>query len=62
MQRLKVELIGGLDRNELRGRALHRLGDGFRIAEAVLLSLRIRAHVLRRHQRAWPSIWSLRLG
>ena len=50
VQRLQVELVGGLDCDELHGRALDSLGDGFRIAEVVLLSLRIGAHVLRRHQ------------
>jgi hypothetical protein len=50
VQRLKVELIGGPGRDELHGRALDRLGDGFRISEVILLSLRIGAHVFRRHQ------------
>src|SRR6266702_3043320 len=53
VERLQVELLGGLGRDELHRRALHRLGDRLRVAEVVLLSLRIRAHVLRRHQ---PSI------
>jgi hypothetical protein len=50
VQRLQVELIGGLGRDELHGRALHRLGDGFRISEVILLSLRIGAHIFSRHQ------------
>src|SRR6266498_1438713 len=50
MQRLQVELIGGLRRYELHRWPLHRLGDRLRVAEVVLLSLRIRANVLRRHQ------------
>ena len=50
MQRLQVELIGGLRRHELHRRPLHRLGDRLRIAEVVLLSLRIGPDVLRRHQ------------
>ena len=50
MTRLKVELIGSLGRDELHGRALDSLGDGFRISEVILLSLRIGAHVFRRHQ------------
>lgn len=50
MQRLQVELVGGLGCDELHGRALDRLGDGFRISEVILLSLRIGAHVFRRHQ------------
>jgi hypothetical protein len=50
VQRLKVELIGGLGRDELHGRAFDSLSDGFRISEVILLSLRIGAHVFRRHQ------------
>jgi hypothetical protein len=50
MQRLQVELIGALRRHELHRWPLHRLGDRLRVAEVVLLSLRIRANVLRRHQ------------
>src|SRR5215475_4527024 len=50
VQRLKVELIGGLGRDEFHGRALHSLADGFRISEVILLSLRIGTHVFRRHQ------------
>src|SRR6266702_1902953 len=49
-QRLSVELIGGLGRHELHRWPLHRLGDRLRVAEVVLLSLRIRANVLRWHQ------------
>jgi hypothetical protein len=47
---------------------LHRLGDRFGIAEVVLLSLAVRAHVFRRHQAGivakrmqlatWPTTWS----
>jgi len=47
---LQVELIRGLGRHELHRRPLHSLGDCLRITEVVLLSLRIRADVLRRHQ------------
>lgn len=50
VQRLKVELIGRFGRDEIHGRALDRLGDGFRISEVILLSLRIGANVFRRHQ------------
>ena len=50
MERLQVELIGRLRRHELHRRPLHRFGDRLRIAEVVLLSLRIGTHVLRRHQ------------
>src|SRR5262249_17068745 len=55
VERLQIELLGGLCRDELHGRALHRLGDRLGVAEVVLLSLGIRAHVLRRHQ---PSVVS----
>jgi hypothetical protein len=47
---LKVELIGGLGRDEPHGRALDSLGDGFRISEVILLPLRIRTHIFRRLQ------------
>jgi hypothetical protein len=50
VERLQVELVGGLGRDELHGRALHRLGNRFRIAIVVLLTFGIRAHILRRHQ------------
>jgi hypothetical protein len=32
---LQVELLGGLGRDELYCRALHRLSDGLRIAEGI---------------------------
>jgi hypothetical protein len=38
VHRLKVQLIGGLGRNELHLRTLHRFGNGFGITEVVLLS------------------------
>jgi hypothetical protein len=50
VQRLQVELVGRLGRDELHGWALHRLGDRFRIAIVVLLTFGIRAHILCRHQ------------
>ncbi|SDJ99159.1 hypothetical protein SAMN05216338_107816 [Bradyrhizobium sp. Rc2d] len=50
VQRLKVELIGGLGRYGLHGRALDSLGDDFRISKVILLSLRIGAHLFRWHQ------------
>ena len=50
MQRRQVELFGGLRCDELHRRALDRLGDRLGVAEVVLLSLAIRAHVFRRHQ------------
>jgi hypothetical protein len=37
VERLQVELLGGLRRNELHRWALHHLGDRLRIAEVVLL-------------------------
>ena len=50
VQRLQVELIGGLRRHELHRRPLHRLGNRFCVTEVVLLSLRVGPHVLCRHQ------------
>ena len=50
MQRLQIQLLGRLRRDELHGWPLYRLGDRLRVAEVVLLSLRVGAHVLRRHQ------------
>ena len=50
MQRLEIQLIGGLHGHELHCRALDGLGDGLRIAKVVLLSLRVRAHLFRRNQ------------
>jgi hypothetical protein len=38
VQRLQIELVGGLGRDEPHSRALHGLGDGFRITEVILLS------------------------
>src|SRR6516225_8064976 len=53
MQRLQIELLGGLRCHELHCGTLHRLSNGFRVTEVVLLSLRVRAYILRRHQ---PSV------
>jgi len=53
MHRLKVQLVDRLGRNELHRRALHGFGNGLRVTEVILLSLRIRPNVSRRHQ---PSI------
>ena len=39
VQRLQVELIGGLGRHELHRQPLFRLGNRLRVAEVVLLSL-----------------------
>jgi|SRR5215831_6732669 len=38
VERLEVNLLGDLRRDELHGRALHRLGDRLGIAEVVLLA------------------------
>jgi hypothetical protein len=46
---LKVQLVGDLGRDELHRRALHRFGNGLRVTEVVLLSLRIGPNVPRRH-------------
>jgi hypothetical protein len=50
MQRLQVELVGGLRRHKLHRWTLHRLGNRLRVAEIILLPLGIWPHVLRRHQ------------
>jgi hypothetical protein len=50
VQRPQVELIRGLRRHELHGRALHRHGDCLGIAEVILLPLRVGANIPRRHQ------------
>jgi hypothetical protein len=49
-QRRQVELPNGHRRHELHRRALHRLDDRLRVAEVVLLPLRIGANVFRGHQ------------
>jgi hypothetical protein len=38
VHRLKVQLIGGLGRDELHRRALHRFGDSLGVSEVVLLA------------------------
>ena len=50
VHRLKVQLVGGLGRDELHRRALHRFGNGLRVTGVVLLSFRIGANVPCRHQ------------
>ena len=50
VQPLQVELVGGLGRDELHCWALHRLRNGLRVTEVVLLSLRIAANIPCRHQ------------
>src|SRR5262249_35276644 len=54
MQRLKVELLGGLGRDELHRRALHRFRDRLGIAIVVLFTFAI----FRRHQ---PGVMAKRL-
>jgi len=39
MQRLQIELVGGLGGDELHRRTLHRLRDRFRIAIVILFTL-----------------------
>jgi hypothetical protein len=58
VERLQIELLGRLDRDEFHGRALHRLGDRFCVAIVILLTFGIRAHVFRRHQ---PGVVAKRL-
>src|SRR5262245_19850386 len=50
VERLQIKLLGGLCRDELHSRALNCLGDCLGVPEVILLSLGIRAHVLRRHE------------
>jgi hypothetical protein len=50
MKRLQVELLDCLGRHEAHGGAEHRLGDGFSIAEVILLAFAERLHELRRDQ------------
>ena len=50
MQRLQVELIGGLGDHELHRRSLYRLGNRLSVTEVVLLAFGIGSHVPRRHQ------------
>ena len=50
MQRQQIALLGRLDRNEVHGGPLHRLGDGLRIAVVVLVTLEEGLHVLCRDQ------------
>src|ERR1700756_5190129 len=58
MERLQVELVGGLGRNEFHGRTLHRFSDRFGVAIVVLFTFGVRAHVFRRHQ---PGVVAKRL-
>src|SRR5215467_472313 len=46
MQRQQIALLRGLDRNKVHSRSLHRLGDGLRIAEVVLVAFEKRLDVL----------------
>jgi len=59
VQPLQVELVGGLGRDELHRRALHRLRNGLRVAEVVLLSLRMgRTYRAGINRASWPSLWT----
>ena len=58
MQRLQIELLGGLGRDELHGRTLHRFRDRLGIAIVVLFTFAIRTHVFRRHQ---PGVMAKRM-
>src|SRR5215510_12342583 len=50
MQRLQIELLGGLGGYEAHGRALHGFGDRLRIAEVVLVALQVGSDIAGRHQ------------
>ena len=50
MQPLKIKLIDCFDGDKLHGGTQYRLGNRFRVAEVILLSLRIRPDILGRHQ------------
>src|SRR6185436_10001106 len=50
VQRLQIELVRRLSRNELHGWPLHSFGDRFSIAEVILLPFRIGADVFCWHQ------------
>src|SRR6516162_4967933 len=56
VQRLKVELVVGLDRHEAYTRTCDGFGNRFSIDVVVLVGLHIRLHVLGRHQ---PHVMSL---
>ncbi len=58
MQPPKIKLFDRLDGDKLHGRTQHRLGNRFRVAEVVLLSLQIRPDIPGRHQ---PRIMAERL-
>jgi hypothetical protein len=57
VQGLQVKLVRGLGRDELHGRALHRLGDRLRIAEVAYG----RTYLAGISRALWPSSCSLRL-
>src|ERR1700733_7167130 len=50
MDRLQIELVVGLDRNEPHVLSTDRFRDGFGINEVVLVRLHERLHELRRNQ------------
>jgi hypothetical protein len=49
VQRLQVELLGALGRDELHRWTLHRLGDRLSIAQVVLLASRVGPHIFGWH-------------
>ena len=52
MQRLQIQLLGGLGRHKLHRRALHGFGNRFGVIEVVLLSFAIGADIFGRHHLA----------
>jgi len=50
MERLKINLVLGFDGNKAHVLSRHRLGDGFRVEEVVLVRLHVRLHELGRDQ------------
>jgi hypothetical protein len=58
MQRLEIELVDRFDGDKLHGGSQHGFGDRFRVAEVVLLPLRIRSNIPGRHQ---PRVVAVRL-
>jgi hypothetical protein len=62
MQRLQVELVGGLRRHKLHRWTLHRLGNRLRVAEIILLPLGIcRTYFAGISLASWPKALSFRL-
>ena len=55
MEREKIALLGRLDRYEVHGQSLHRLGDRLGIAVVVFVPLEKGLDVLRGDQQSCPS-------